>query len=94
MTKMIYGTVALLALALSAPASAQAVIVEVAPRSETYSYAPGTLRYYSPPRRVYNAPRRFYDEDDRSRTANEISPNETGEFYRQMEQEGRAGTTQ
>lgn len=94
MTKMIYGTIALLALAFSAPASAQTIIVEEAPRTETYTYAPGTLRYYNAPRRYYNAPRRLYGEDDRSRTANEISPNETGDFYRQMEQEGRAGGTQ
>ena len=94
MTKTICGTVALLALALSAPASAQTIIVEEAPRTETYTYAPGTLRYYRAPRRLYNEPRRFHDEDDASRTANEISPNETGAYYRQMEQEGRAGGTQ
>ena len=65
MTKTIYGTIALLALALSAPVSAQTIIVEEAPRTETYTYAPGTLRYYNAPRRHYNAPRRFYGEDDR-----------------------------
>ena len=91
MTRMIYSTIALLALALSMPASAQTIIVEedsvqAVPSTETYTYAPGTLQYY-------NAPRRLYDEDDPSRTANEISPNETDSFLRQMERENRAGNT-
>ena len=91
MTRMIYSTIALLALALSMPASAQTIIVEedsvqAVPSTETYTYAPGTLQYYS-------APRRLSDEDDQNRTANEISPNETDSFLRQMERENRAGNT-
>ena len=90
MRKMIYSTVGAIGLALSAPASAQTVVVEedtvqVAPTSDYY--APGTLQYY-------NAVRPLDDDDNQSRTADQISPNETDHFYQQMEREGRAGSTQ
>jgi len=89
MTKVIYGAIALLALTLSAPVSAQMVVVEedpvlVSPTAPAYTYAPGTLQYY-------NASRRLDDDHEPSRTASEISPNETDDFYQQMDRENRGG---
>lgn len=93
MTKMIFGSVALIALALSGPASAQGVIVEeetvqAVPSTQTYEYEPGTLQYYNAPRR------RLDDRETAGRSSDEISPNETGHFYEQMDRENRGGSSQ